>query len=169
MKQKADLTLAQIQQAWNFAETINEEYDNFERKDFLGAYIHKDQYNQDTEFGWCVEYILDQEFLNQYSTTDADIFCEANVRVLFIRNHLQNINEGVGNFSEYLIAYSLFSKYLLIYFSYFSLGIKLSKPAALRIDTCHSLESPPATIAIFLFIDILLIYYIRRIIFAPFF
>lgn len=41
MKQKADLTLAQIQQAWNFAETINEEYDNFERKDFLGAYIHK--------------------------------------------------------------------------------------------------------------------------------
>ena len=101
MKQKADLTLAQIQQAWNFAETINEEYDNFERKDFLGAYIHKDQYNQDTEFGWCVEYILNQEFLNEHSTTGANIFCEANVRVLFIKNHLQNINNPIGEFYDY--------------------------------------------------------------------
>lgn len=108
MKQKADLTLAQIQQAWNFAETINEEYDNFERKDFLGAYIHKDQYNQDTEFGWCVEYILDQEFLNQYSTTDADIFCEANVRVLFFKNFKENLINKRGE-------YSVFYKYENIY------------------------------------------------------
>ena len=88
MKQKADLTLEQVELAWNFANIVENVDSSCVRQDFLGAYIHKDQYNQDTEFGWCVEYILNQEFLNEHSTTGANIFCEANVRVLFIRNHL---------------------------------------------------------------------------------
>lgn len=101
MKQKATLTTVEQQLAWSFAEIIEGEDANCVRKDFLGAYIHRNDYNKNTDFGWCVEYILDQNFLNEHSTTHANIFCRANVRVLFIKNHLQNINNPIGEFYDY--------------------------------------------------------------------
>lgn len=96
-----DLSEEQINQIWELADIIDDENPNEVRRDFLGARIHRDEYGKNTDFGWYIEYVLDQDFLNKYSTTGADIFCEANVRVLFAKNYLANIEQPVGRFYVY--------------------------------------------------------------------
>ena len=93
-----DLSEEQINQVWQFADIIDDENPNEVRKDFLGARVHRDEYGKNTDFGWYIEYVLDQDFLNKYSTTGADIFCEANVRVLFAKNYLANLEKPIGKF-----------------------------------------------------------------------
>ena len=100
-KQIAHLTPEQIEQAWQFADKIEGEDEDVVRKDCLGAKICKKEYGTNAEYGWYVEYVLDQEFIDKYSTTHADIFCEANIRVLFKDNYLANKNRPVGNFDVY--------------------------------------------------------------------
>jgi hypothetical protein len=92
MKTLAQLTSEQVDMAWTFAKPIPNEDSNEVRQDFLGALIHRDKYNVDDPYGWIVEYILDEEFLRKHSKTGADIFCEANVRVLFVGNYEKNKN-----------------------------------------------------------------------------
>lgn len=96
MKTLAQLTSEQVEVAWTFAKPIPNEDSNEVRQDFLGALIHRDKYNVDDPYGWIVEYILDEEFLSKHSKTGADIFCEANVRVLFIGNYEKNKNNRIG-------------------------------------------------------------------------
>lgn len=98
MKQIALLTPNQIEQAWQFADRIEGEDEQVVRKDCLGAKISKKEYGKNTEYGWYVEYVLGQEFLDNYSTTGADMFCEANVRVLFAKNYLANLEKPIGKF-----------------------------------------------------------------------
>ena len=81
-----DLSEEQINQAWEFADILDEDNPNEVRKDFLGARVHRDEYGKNTDFGWYVEYVLDQEFLDNNSTTGAVIFCEANIRITRWRN-----------------------------------------------------------------------------------
>ena len=93
-----ELSEEQINQAWEFADIIDDENPNEVRKDFLGARVHRDEYGKNSDFGWYIEYVLDQDFLNKYSTTGADIFCEANVRVLFAKNYLANLEKPIGKY-----------------------------------------------------------------------
>lgn len=90
MRQIAELSPEQIDQAWEFAIPIEGENPDLVRHDFAGARIHKDKYNVEEEYGWVVEYILNEKFLDKYSTTLADIFCEGNVRVLYYKNSIKN-------------------------------------------------------------------------------
>ena len=96
MKQIAQLTPEQVELAWTFAKPIPNEDPNKVRQDFLGARIHRDEYNKDVPYGWVAEYILSHNFLNEYSSIEADIFCEANVRVLFVGNYEKNKNNKIG-------------------------------------------------------------------------
>ena len=104
MKKIAELTLEQIDQAWELALPVDGEDPNEVRHDFMGARIHRKKYNFEEEYGWVVEYILNEKFLEKYSTTEADIFCEANIRVLYFKNHLKNahnsIREVVGSYID---------------------------------------------------------------------
>lgn len=101
MKKIAELTNEQIERAWALAKNIDEEgvSDNL-KSDFLGARIKKDDYNKATEFGWVVEYVLDKDFLDKYSTIDADIFCPENVRVISYFNHSENKYEPKGVYTQ---------------------------------------------------------------------
>mgnify|MGYP003294461490 CR=1 FL=1 len=96
MKQIAQLTPEQIELAWTFAKPIPNEDPNKVRQDFLGARIYKNKYNVDDPYGWVAEYVLNHNFLRDHSNTDEDIFCEANVRVLFIGNYEKNKNYKIG-------------------------------------------------------------------------
>ena len=93
---KAELTKQQIQQAWEFAEINDEKRKDEIRRDFLGAEIHYEDYNQDTPYGWCVEYVLSAETLSKIGIESPDLFCEANVRVLFIGNYIENEGHPIG-------------------------------------------------------------------------
>lgn len=96
MKTLAQLTPEQEEVAWTFAKPIPSEDPNKVRQDFLGARIHRDEYNKDAPYGWVAEYVLNHNFLNDYSNIEADIFCEANVRVLFVGNYEKNKNYRIG-------------------------------------------------------------------------
>ena len=74
MKTLAQLTPEQEEVAWTFAKPIPSEDPNKVRQDFLGARIHRDEYNKDAPYGWVVEYVLNHNFLNDYSNIEADIF-----------------------------------------------------------------------------------------------
>lgn len=101
MKKIAELTNEQIEKAWALAENIDEEGVNDTLKcDFLGARIKKEDYNKCTEFGWVVEYVLDKDFLDKYSTIDADIFCPENVRVISYLNYSENKYEPQGVYAQ---------------------------------------------------------------------
>ena len=93
---KAELTTEQIKQAWEFAEIIDENRKDEIRRDFLGAEIHYGDYNQDTEYGWCVEYVLSAETLSRIGVEGVNLFNEANVRVLFIGNYIENEGHPIG-------------------------------------------------------------------------
>ena len=95
MKQIAKLSPEQIDQAWEFARPIEGENPDQVRHDFVGARIHRDKYNCDDPYGWVVEYILNEKFLEDYATIDADVFCATNVRVLYFKNQLKNANNSV--------------------------------------------------------------------------
>lgn len=101
MKQKAILTQDQVAQAWTFAQSIEGENQDKVRHDFMGARIHREKYNVDDPYGWIVEYILDEEFLRKYSKTGADIFCEANVRVLFFGNWVENTDSSIREVADW--------------------------------------------------------------------
>lgn len=101
MRQIAELSPEQIDQAWEFAIPIEGENPDLVRHDFAGARIHKDKYNVEEEYGWVVEYILNEKFLEDYATTNADIFCKANIRVLYFKNHLKNANNFIGEIAEW--------------------------------------------------------------------
>lgn len=104
MRQIAELTQKQIDQAWELAFPIKGEDPDEVRYDLVGARIHRKKYNLEEEYGWVVEYILDEKFLEDYATTNADIFCKANIRVLYFKNHLKNahnsIREVVGSYID---------------------------------------------------------------------
>lgn len=95
MRKIAELTLEQIDQAWEFAILIEGENPDLVRHDFAGARIHKDKYNVDDPYGWYVEYIFSKEFLEKHATTEASVFCKANVRVLYFKNLIKNANNPV--------------------------------------------------------------------------
>lgn len=101
MKQKAILTQDQVAQAWTFAQSIKGENQDKVRHDFMGARIHRDKYDVDDPYGWVVEYILNEEFLKKHSTTSADIFCKANVRVLFIGNWVENTDSSIREVADW--------------------------------------------------------------------
>lgn len=95
MRKIAELTLEQIDQAWELAFPIKGEDPDEVRHDLVGARIHRQKYNLEEEYGWVVEYILNEKFLEDYATTNADIFCKANIRVLYFKNHLKNANNSI--------------------------------------------------------------------------
>lgn len=101
MRQIAELTQKQIDQAWELAFPIKGEDPDEVRYDLVGARIHRKKYNLEEEYGWVVEYILDEKFLEDYATTNADIFCKANIRVLYFKNHLKNANNFIGEIAEW--------------------------------------------------------------------
>lgn len=101
MRQIAELTPGQIDQAWELAFPIKGEDPDEVRHDFMGARIHRQKYNLEEEYGWVVEYILNEKFLEDYATTNADIFCKANIRVLYFKNHLKNANNFIGEIAEW--------------------------------------------------------------------
>ena len=103
MRQIAELTPGQIDQAWELALPVEGEDPNEVRHDFMGARIHRDKYSLEEEYGWVVEYIFNERFLEDYATTDANIFCEANIRVLSFKNHLKNANNSTQEITDWYI------------------------------------------------------------------
>lgn len=101
MKQVAHLSEDQIEQVWQFADIIEGEDFNLVRRDCLGAKISKKEYGKNSEYGWYVEYVLDQEFIDKYSTTHANVFCKANSRILHKENYLANKYKPVGVYDVY--------------------------------------------------------------------
>lgn len=100
MKTKAtNLTPEQIELAWNTAEKIDGQDSQSIREDFLGAIIHREDYDVDSKYGWCVEYILSPQLLEHYGCSVQDAFCEENIRVLFIGNYEANKNECIGHYA----------------------------------------------------------------------
>jgi len=96
---KAVLTKGQIKQAWDYAKVINGVDPKFVRMDCLGAMIHFDEYDMDTEYGWCAEYVLSQEVLSNYGINNVNLFNEANIRILHIGNYNENIGHRIGQYS----------------------------------------------------------------------
>jgi hypothetical protein len=101
MRKIAELTDEQVAQAWTFAQSIKGENQDKVRHDYMGARIHRDKYNVDDPYGWIVEYILDEEFLRKHSKTGADIFCEANVRILFFGNWVENTDSSIREVADW--------------------------------------------------------------------
>lgn len=115
MKTKAtNLTPKQIESAWNTAVVIKGQNPRSIREDFLGATIHRKDYDINSKYGWCIEYVLSPAFLEQYGST-ADAFCEENIRVLFIGNHESNKNECIGHYEVRYKANGLQNKYQFVY------------------------------------------------------
>lgn len=101
MKTKAtNLTSEQIESAWKTAVVLEGQDPRFIREDFLGAIIHREDYNVNSKYGWCVEYILSPQLLEHHCGCSVeDAFCEENIRVLFIGNHEANKNECIGHYA----------------------------------------------------------------------
>ena len=98
MKAKAEnLTKQQIVQAWNWCKLIDGQDGRFIRQDALGAVIKYTDYDSDTEYGWCIEYLLSPTFLESKGIS-TNSFCEENVRVLFLKNYNANIDAPVGKY-----------------------------------------------------------------------
>lgn len=96
MKAKAEnLTKEQIVQAWNWCKLIDGQDGKYIRQDALGAVIKYRDYDHNTEYGWCVEYLLSPTFLESNGIL-TNAFCEENVRVLFVKNYDANIDAPVG-------------------------------------------------------------------------
>lgn len=111
MKTKAtNLTPEQIELAWNAAEKIDGQDSQSIRKDFLGAIIHRQDYNVISKYGWCIEYVLSPRLLNYYGCSVLDAFCEENICVLNIVNYEYNKDEvHIGHYAaaneEYELEY----------------------------------------------------------------
>lgn len=101
MKTKAtNLTPKQIELAWNTAVVVEGQDLRSIREDFLGAIIHRKDYDVNSKYGWCVEYILSPQLLEHHCGCSVeDAFCEENIRVLFIGNHEANKNECIGHYA----------------------------------------------------------------------
>lgn len=116
MKTKAtNLTSEQIELAWNTAVVVKGQNPRFTREDFLGAVIHREDYDVDSKYGWCVEYILSPQLLEHYGCSVQDAFCEENIRVLFIGNYDANKDEHIGHYSARYMANKLQNKYQFVY------------------------------------------------------
>lgn len=59
MKTRAtNLSSEQVEQAWEYAELLANQNPQHIRTDFLGAIIHREDYEDiNSEYGWCVEYV----------------------------------------------------------------------------------------------------------------
>ncbi len=84
VKCKAILDQKEQEMVWKYAELVNGEDSDIVRKDFLGAEIHKSDYDKNTNYGWCAEMILSPSFLEENSLNVDNKYCEANLRVLNI-------------------------------------------------------------------------------------
>ena len=111
MKTKAiNLTPEQIELAWNTAEKIDGQNSQSIRKDFLGAIIHREDYNVISKYGWCIEYVLSPKLLKYYGCSVQDAICEENICVLNIVNYECNKDEvHIGHYAaaneEYELEY----------------------------------------------------------------
>lgn len=97
MKTKAtNLTSEQIESAWKTAVVVEGQDPRSIREDFLGAIIHRKDYDVYSQFGWCVEYILSPQLLEYYGCSVEDAFCKENTCVLNIMNYGYNMDEHIG-------------------------------------------------------------------------
>ena len=90
----AHLTLEQVELAWTFAQPIPNEDPSEVRQDFLGAHIHREDYGNNSQYGWVAEYILNKEFLGKHASIKTDIFCKENVRIWFVGNFYENAQQS---------------------------------------------------------------------------
>ena len=96
---KAVLTKQQIQTAWNYAFPINEKNVPINiKKDVLGTRIKRDLYDKKDDLGWCAIYLIDPQTLYREIGNCANPFCEANVRILNIRNYYKSMDNLPGVF-----------------------------------------------------------------------
>lgn len=100
MKTRAtNLSSEQVEQAWEYAELLANQNPQHIRTDFLGAIIHREDYEDiNSEYGWCVEYVLSPTFLAAHGIPTTNIFCEENIRVLNIANQEANRNNNTGHY-----------------------------------------------------------------------
>lgn len=105
MKTKAtNLTPEQIESAWKTAVVVEGQDPRSIREDFLGAIIHRKDYDVNSQFGWCVEYILSPQLLEHHCGCSVeDAFCEENICVLNKVNYECNKDELL--IGRYAIAY----------------------------------------------------------------
>ena len=86
-----DLSTEQIDKLWNFADFITDSNEkdvdpNKYREDTFKNKINKVNFGKNVEMGWYVVCILDQEFIDKYSTRCKDVFTKANIRILSYRD-----------------------------------------------------------------------------------
>lgn len=98
---KATLSIEEQNQIWQFAPTIEGKDENVIRQDFLGAEIHKSDYDSDSLHGWCVEYVLSPNELREMEiSTPSNLLCEANIRILQMGNYVANLGHRKGHYES---------------------------------------------------------------------
>lgn len=99
---EALLSPTEIDIVWQYATPIDGKDQNYIRQDFLGAEIHKNDYEKDSLYGWCAEYVLSPQDLQQMGIANTNILCEANVRVLQLGNFTSNIGHRRGHYERHI-------------------------------------------------------------------
>lgn len=97
---KAILTPQEVELVWTYADSIEGKDPNAIRQDFLESEIHKEDYDKNSPYGWCAEYVVSPQELSQLGLNTQNVLCDANIRVLHLGNFTANTNHLKGRYRK---------------------------------------------------------------------